>query len=59
MCSKVTGKSLVKRSSSFFGVNEISEQFDNETFTIKRAQKHMRLSFFEDEKKINSCLKSD
>lgn len=57
MCSNVTEKSLVKRSSSFFGMNEISEHFDNETNTIKRAQKHKRLSSFEDEKKIISCLR--
>ncbi|KAH3738206.1 hypothetical protein DPMN_044834 [Dreissena polymorpha] len=58
MCSNVTEKSLVKPSSSFFGLNEISDQFDQETFTIKRAQKHKRLSCFEDEKTIISSLRA-
>lgn len=31
MCSNVTEKSLKKRSSAFFGMNEISGHFDNVT----------------------------
>jgi len=58
MCSNVTEQSLVKRSSSFFGMNEISEHFDKETGTIKRAQKHKRLSSFDDERKIISNLRA-
>lgn len=58
MCSNVTDKSLIKRSSAFFGMNEISEVFDKQTSVIKRAQKHKRLSSSEDEHKILSDLKT-
>ncbi|KAH3795409.1 hypothetical protein DPMN_148959 [Dreissena polymorpha] len=58
MCSNATENSLVKRSSSFFGLNEISDHFCQETFTIKRAQRHKRLSSFADEKKIISSLRA-
>ena len=52
MCSNVTDTSLAKRSSAFFGMDEISKNFDKETSSIKRSQKHKRLSSIEDEKKI-------
>ena len=57
MCSNVTETSLKKRSSAFFGMNEISEHFDVETSTVKRAQKHKKLSSLEDEKKVLRCLR--
>ncbi|XP_053382760.1 uncharacterized protein LOC128549647 [Mercenaria mercenaria] len=57
MCSNVTEQSLVKWSSSFYGMNEISEHFDKETSTVTQAQKHKRLSSFEDENKIIKNLR--
>ena len=38
-------------------MNEISEHFDVETSTVKRAQKHKKLSSLEDEKKILRYLR--
>ncbi|KAH3820870.1 hypothetical protein DPMN_122619 [Dreissena polymorpha] len=58
MCSNVTDQSLIKRSSAFFGINEISEAFEKESSVIKRAQKHKRISSVEDENKIISDLKN-
>ena len=58
MCSNVTEKSLVKRSCSFFRLNKISDHYDQETCTIKRAQRHKRLSSFADENKIISSLRA-
>ncbi|XP_053405511.1 uncharacterized protein LOC123528628 [Mercenaria mercenaria] len=52
MCSNVTDSSLAKRSSAFFGMDEISKNIDKETSSIKRSQKHKRLSSIEDEQKI-------
>ncbi|XP_053388326.1 uncharacterized protein LOC128551481 [Mercenaria mercenaria] len=51
-CSNVTDSSLAKRSSAFFGMDKISKNFDKETSSIKRSQKHKRFSFIEDEQKI-------
>jgi hypothetical protein len=52
MGSNVTDKSLVKRSSAFFGMEEISNNFDKKTGVVQRAHKHKKLSSFEDEKQI-------
>jgi len=49
MGSNVTDKSLVKRSSAFFGMEEISNNFDKKTGVVQRAHKHKKLSSFEDE----------
>lgn len=57
MCSNVTDSSLVKRSSTFYGMNEISQVFDKETSVITRAQKHIRISSKEDEIRIICDLK--
>jgi len=51
MGSNVTDKSLVKRSSAFFGMEEISNNFDKKTGVVQRAHKHKKHSF-EDEKQI-------
>ena len=58
MCSNVTDSSLVKRSSTFYGMNEISQVFDKETGVTMRAQKHKHISSKEDEIRIISDLKS-
>lgn len=58
MCSNVTDASLVKRSSTFFGMNEISEVFDKETSVLTRAQKHKRVSSKDDETRIICDLNS-
>lgn len=57
MCSNVSDTSLIKRSSAFFGMNKISNLFHKEIFSIKRSQKHKRLSSVEDEKKIIQDLR--
>ena len=57
MCSNVTESSIVKRSSAFFGMEEISTNFDTETHVIHRAQRHKRPSSHEDELKIVRDLK--
>lgn len=55
MCSNKTEKSLIKRS-QFFGMDQIANNFDNETHVIKRAQRHKRPSSHDDEMKIVSDL---
>lgn len=57
MCSNVTDKSLMKRSSAFFGMDEITKNFDSETSVVTRAQKHKMLSSVEDELKIVKDLR--
>lgn len=52
MCSNVSDQSLTKRRSAFYGMEEISNNFDKNTKVIQRAQKHKKLSSFEDEKQI-------
>ncbi|WAR07882.1 hypothetical protein MAR_017840 [Mya arenaria] len=46
MGSNVTDKSLVKRSSAFFGMEEISNNFDKKTGVVQRAHKQKKLSSF-------------
>ena len=58
MCSNVTEASMKKRRSAFFGMQEICDNFDNETQIVRRAQKHKTISSYEDEKHIVSDLRS-
>lgn len=58
MCSNVSDKSLTKRSSSFFGLNEIAMNFDDASAVITRSQKHKKLSSVEDENKVVKDLRS-
>jgi hypothetical protein len=49
MCSNVSEASIKKRSSSFHGMNEISQNYDLQSLVLKRSQKHKTPSSHEDE----------
>ena len=59
MCSNKTDESLIKRSSAFYGMDEISHiNLDKENCVVHHALKHRRPSSYEDEMKIIQDLRS-
>ncbi|XP_052809488.1 uncharacterized protein LOC128237953 [Mya arenaria] len=58
MCSNVSEASMKNRSSSFHGMNEISDKYDTETHVCRRAQKHKTPSSYQDELHLITDLRS-
>lgn len=58
MCSNKTDESLIKRSSAFYGMDEISHNLDKENCVVHHAHKHRRPSSYQDEMKIIQDLRS-
>ena len=57
MCSNVSEASMKKRSSSFHGMNEISQNYDLQSLVLRRSQKHKTPSSHQDELHIISDLR--
>ena len=52
MCSNTSESSMRKRSSAFFGMQNICENFDTETNIVHPAQRHKVVSAVDDEMAI-------
>ena len=57
MCSNKSESSMRKRSSAFFGMQKICDNFDNETHIVHRAQRHKVVSAVDDEMAIIQDLR--
>jgi hypothetical protein len=57
MGSNVSDKTILKRSSALFGIQEISENYDIQTGVITRAKKHKSKSSILDEQQIINDLR--
>ncbi|KAH3833915.1 hypothetical protein DPMN_107231 [Dreissena polymorpha] len=52
MCSTMSESTMRKRSSAFYGMQNICDNFDDQTMVVHRAQKHKVVSSTKDEKAI-------